>query len=201
MTKTLTAAASAVLMLSLGACSGGSDGSSSDSSSSSSASTSSSASASATGDEATAASSISDSLVRAQKASGTTSSLLAVNRRDADCIGAGFVDRIGIAKLQEYGLLTKDLEANENATALKMSAPDAATAAKVTTGCTDIKSRIIKAISSTGALPKKAKDCLKRSFRQSDIRAALTAAFQGDQTGAQEKVTGPLLKCSKVAPR
>jgi len=197
MTKTLTAAASAVLLLSLGACSGGSDSSSSDSSSS----TASSASASASGDEATAARSISDSLVRAQKASGTTSSLLSVNRKDADCIGTGFVDRIGVAKLQGYGLLTKDLKANQNAAALKMSAPDAATAARVTTGCTDIKSRLIKAISSSGSIPKKARSCLERSFRQSDIRAALTAAFQGDQTGAQEKVTGPLLKCSNAAPR
>jgi hypothetical protein len=201
MTNTVTAAAAsaAVLMLSLGACSSGSDSSSSDSSPSSSAS--SSASASATGDEATAAASISDSLVRAQKASGTTSSLLSVNRRDADCIGAGFVDRIGIAKLRKYGLLTADLKANENATALRMSAPDAATAATVTTGCTDIKTRLIKAISSTGAIPKKAKACLRRSFRQSDIRAALTAAFQGDQNGAQEKVTGPLLKCSGATTR
>ena len=38
----------------------------------------------------------------------------AVTEEQANCVGDGFVDRIGVDRLQEYGLLSEDLSSGED---------------------------------------------------------------------------------------
>lgn len=191
MSKTLTATVLAVLLLCLGGCGGSDAGDSSGSKPS--------ASAPAAQQDATAARSIADSLVKSGASAGATSQLLTVKRADADCIGKGLVDEIGTAKLQRYGLLTKDMKVGSDVQSLTMSAPDASTAARVTTGCTDLKARLLAAVSSSGSLPRSTRACISRSLDDASIRRALTNAFQGKQAAAQKALTTPLLVCAKSA--
>ncbi|MGA8994115.1 MAG: hypothetical protein WB441_07380 [Nocardioidaceae bacterium] len=154
---------------------------------------------SAAGPEAKAAASISDLLVTSQRAGGGATALLAVNREDADCIGQGFVDELGVEKLQTYGLLDADLNAVKNVDALKMNAQDARAAAAVTVDCTDIKTTIEQGINQTGNLPAKTRRCISRALDVKVIRTALSSAFEGKQTEAQRLLTKPLLTCAKSA--
>ena len=203
MTKTLTAAVLAVLMLLLTACGGGSDSDSSSSSSSSSASTSSSAATSATAsdDDAKAAKSISDSMVQATKSGSSTSQLLSLDRKDADCIGTGMVDKVGTTKLQKYGMLTEDMEAGTAMAGLKMSKADADATTGVVFGCTDVETMISKAINKTGTIPKKVQRCVDKTLTEERLRPMFTKIFQGQQAAAQEELTTPLLACAKRAQR
>ena len=199
MTKTLTAAVLAVLMLLLTACGGGSDSDSSSSSSSSSASTSSSAATTASNDDAKAAKSISDSMVQATKSGSSSSQLLSLNRKDADCIGTGMVDKVGTTQLQKYGMLTEDMEAGTAMAGLKMSKADAEATTDVVFGCTDVETMISKAINQTGTVPKKVQRCVDKTLTEERLRPMFTKIFQGQQAAAQQELTTPLLACAKRA--
>ena len=195
MTKTLTAAVFAVLLL-LTACGGGSD------SDSSSASTSSSAATSATtDDDAKAAKSIADSMVAATKSGSSSSQLLSLNQKDADCIGTGMVDKVGTAQLQKYGMLTKDMEAGTAVAGLKMSKADSEATTEVVFGCTDVEKMMSKAINKTGTIPKQVQGCVKKTLTEDRLRPMFTKIFQGKQAAAQKELTTPLLACAKRAQR
>lgn len=197
MTKTLTAAIFAVLLMLLTACGGSDSGSSSssDSSSSSSATT----SAAADKDEATAAKSIADSMMAAQSSGSSTSQLLSMDRKDADCIGTGMVDKVGTEQLQTYGMLTEDMKIGTEMSSLKMSPTDAEATTEVIFSCTDVQTMIQKAINKTGNIPKQVQGCVNKALTAERLRPMFTKIFQGKQAAATKDLTAPLLACAKKA--
>ena len=149
------------------------------------------------GDDDKAAKALSDAIMK-QQSSGTTS-ILQVKRKDADCIGTGFVDKIGTDKLEKYGVLTKDLKAKKTLTNAKMSAGDAKTASSVLFSCTDVPAMVTKAIGSSGQtknLPAGIKTCIKKAFTEDTLRPVFVDAFQGLQAEVQKDLTAPLMKCA-----
>lgn len=151
------------------------------------------------GDDAKAASSISDAIVKSQKA-GDSSSLLDVDKKDADCIGKGFVDKVGTDDLKKYGLLTKDLKTNKDLGTVKMSKGDAEGAADVLTGCTDLTSMMKKAMaSSMGSLDAKTKACVDKALNEDALHDVFVAVFSGDSTQAGQQLQKPLMKCAQQA--
>ena len=193
MIKTLTAAVLVVLLFALGAC-GGSGDSDSDSSAPKS-----SASATPDGDEATAAKSISDSLMAAQKSGDSTSQLLSMKREDADCIGEGMVDKVGTDQLQKYGMLTKDMKAGTNLSSLKMSKADAASTTDVVFGCTDVEAMMKNAMGKSGTIPKQMRGCVDKVLTEENLRPMFGKIFEGKQAAAQKELTAPLIACAKKA--
>jgi hypothetical protein len=73
-----------------------------------------------------------------------------VTQEQADCIGDGMVDRIGVEKLTDYGIITEDLKAEGRIENVEMSEGDASSAADVMSECADIKELFTSAI---GDLP------------------------------------------------
>ena len=198
MTKTLTAAVFAVLLLLLTACGGsGSDSEGSKASKSSSASP--SATASASDDEATAAASISDSLVQATASGSDASQMLTLNRKDADCIGKDMVDELGTDKLQKYGMLTEDMKVGTGLSSLKMSKPDAEATTDVVFSCTDVESMMRTAIGKSGSIPKQLRGCVNNVLTEDNLRPMFGKVFQGKQAAAQKELTAPLLACAQKA--
>ena len=150
------------------------------------------------GDDDKAAKAISDSIMKQQ--SGGASTILSVKRKDADCIGKGFVDKIGTKKLEKYGVLSKDLKAKTVLTNAKMSAGDAKSASSVLFSCTDVPAMVTKAIGSadqTKSLPASVKTCIKKAFTEDNLRPVFTDAFQGLQSEVQKDLTAPLMKCAR----
>ena len=195
MTRTLTAAVFAVLLMMLTACGGGSDSESSSDSSSSSAATSDSSSK----DDTTAASSISDSLMDAQTKGDSGTQLLSMDRKDADCIGTGLVDKVGTANLQKYGMLTKDMKAGTNLSSLTMSKADAESTTDVVFTCTDVEKMMRSAMGKSGNIPKQLQGCVNNVLTEGNLRPMFAKIFEGKQAAAQKELTAPLLACAKKA--
>ncbi len=143
-----------------------------------------------------AAQNISDSIMKAQKSSSSSSEFFSVKRKDADCIGKGFVDKIGTDQLQQYGLLDKDNKVKGNVTGLKMSAGDAKSATEVLFGCTDVQSMIKKAMANTGQVPKAMKACVDKALTEDNLRSMFNELFQGDSKAANKALVQPMTKCA-----
>ena len=151
------------------------------------------------GDDDKASKAISDSIIK-QQGSGGAGSILSMDRKDADCIGDGFVDKIGTDQLKKYGLLTKDMKTKQSVSNIKMSAGDAKSASTVLFGCTDVEKMMGKAIggsAQTKSLPASVKACISKALTEAQLRPMFTKVFQGQQTEAQRELTEPLMKCAQ----
>ncbi len=186
MKKTLTASVLGTLLLSLTACGGsGGSGSTADSSRST--------------QDVKASKSISASIMKSQKAATGSSQLFSMSQKDADCIGNGLVDKIGVKQLQTYKLLDKDLKTSGSVTNAKMSAKDAGSASGVLFGCTDVQGMMKQAITKSGNLPPAVKPCIDKTFTESNLKSAFTELFQGHQAAIQKQLAAPLMKCAMQA--
>jgi hypothetical protein len=174
MTKILTAAVLTVLALAVSAC--------------------------GSNDDAQAAQSISDSIMKSQKSSsGSTSQFFTMKRKDADCIGKGLVDKIGTDQLQKYGLLTKSNKTKKDVSAVKMSAADAKKATSTLFGCTDVEGMMQNAMDKSGSVPKAMKACVTKTLNEKNLRGMFTSIFQGQEEAAQKKLVQPMMKCAMGA--
>jgi hypothetical protein len=145
-------------------------------------------------DEATQ--NISDFLVKAQKSPDLVSRFFVVQRKEADCIAKGLVEKIGTDQLQEYGLLDKNNEVKGSVTTLKMSEGDAKAATGVLFGCTDVVTMMKKATAASGMVPKSLKSCVDTVITEDNLRALFTHIFEGDQDAARKDFVQPMTKCS-----
>jgi hypothetical protein len=145
------------------------------------------------GDDAKASKAISDSLMSSSAQKGTQ--FLDLKRKEADCIGDGFVDRIGTDQLKTYGLVTKDLKADKLVTGVKMSAADAKSATGVLFDCTDVTSMMKKTVGKSPGTSKAVQTCLNKALNEATLRTVFTSVFQGDQDGATKALTKPMTSC------
>ena len=171
MKKTLAAALLAALALALTSC-GGND------------------------DDTQAAQSISDSIMKQQKSGGTASQFFTMKRKDADCIGKGFVDKIGTDQLKKDGVLTQDNKVKQSVTNVKMSASEAKAATDVLFSCTNVENMMQTAMNKSGNVPAAMKDCVNKVLTEANLRPMFEKVFQGQQDEAQKALIGPMMKCA-----
>jgi len=175
MTKTLSAAVLTVLALLLSSCGGGG--------------------ASGSGDDARASKAISDIAMR-QDPQGPAR-FVKLQRKEADCIGKGLVDKVGTEQLQKYGLLNDDLKpTRKGLTAVRMSPADAKAATDVVFGCTDVTTRAKAAIGKSGIVPKRLGSCVDRTLTERTLRTLFTKLFEGRQQDATRALMAPLTRCA-----
>lgn len=173
MKNTLAAAAAVVLALGLTSCGGG-------------------------GDDAAASKALSDSIMKSQKSgSKDAASLLDLKQKEADCIGDGFVDKIGADQLKKYKLITADNKANKDVTGVKMSKGDAKSATDVLFDCTDVPGMMNKAMSSSGQVPEEMQACVTKALNDTTLRGMFAEVFAGNQDVAQQKLMQPMMKCAQ----
>jgi hypothetical protein len=141
-------------------------------------------------DDATASKAISDSIIKSQKGSTGQTQILDLKKKEADCIGDGLVDDIGTERLQKYKLLTKDLKAGKQVTAVTMNAADAKSATGVLFTCTDVPKMMQTAVAKTGQLPASMKTCVNKALNEKNLRPMFEKQFNGKG----EEATQGLLK-------
>jgi hypothetical protein len=168
MRRTLAVTALAALCLSLTAC-GSSD------------------------DDETAAKAISDSIMREQD--GAAADVFAMKRPEADCIGDGFVEEIGVDQLQEYGFISEDLKA-EPMTSVSMETADAEAATGVLFGCADVTALMSEALAAGQQVDEKTQKCLEDVLTEEKLRTMFTLMFSGKQDEANQEVVRPLMECA-----
>lgn len=171
MKTTMAAAAATLLALSLSSCGGN--------------------------DDAEAAKALSASIMKSQSSSGNEASqLLSLKKKEADCIGDGLVDKIGTDQLREYKLLTKDNEAGQDVTTVKMSEGDAKATTNVLFDCTDVPGMMKKAMNSSGQVPAEMQDCVNKVLSDEALRGMFTHVFQGNEEQARKDLIQPMMKCA-----
>lgn len=168
MRRTLAAAAIAALTLTLTAC-GGSE------------------------DDATASKAISDSIMKEQ--GGAAADVFTMERPEADCIGDGFVEEIGVEQLQEYGFITEDLKA-EPMTSVTMETADAEAATGVLFDCADVTELMSEAMAAGQQVDAKTRKCLEEVLTEDKLRTMFTLMFSGKQDQANQEVVRPLMECA-----
>lgn len=141
------------------------------------------------GDDADAAKALSDEIMSQSDDS------FQVDREQADCLGEGFVEELGVDQLQEYGLLTDDLEADSDLGDVKMSKADADAAAGVFVDCVDIGELLTGSMGLEG-MDQSVIDCVSDVMTDDVAREAMAASFRGeDESAALNELMAPLQAC------
>jgi hypothetical protein len=139
---------------------------------------------------------ISDQIMAQQKSDAQTSQFFTMDRKDANCIGDGLVDKIGTDQLRQYGVLTKQNKANKDVTGVKMSTKDAKAATDVLFVCTDVESMMQKAMANSGQVPDTMKACMNKVLTEGNLRTMFQKVFEGSPEEAQQALITPLMKCT-----
>jgi hypothetical protein len=145
------------------------------------------------GDDEAAAKAISDSIMKEQE--GAQQSVFTMKREEADCIGEGFVDRIGVDKLKEYEFLSEDLKAKPM-TNIVMETEDAESATDVLFDCADVEGLMNEALASGAQMDERTKACLDEVLTEDKLKSMFTLMFSGEQEKANQEVIEPLTKCA-----
>jgi len=150
-------------------------------------------------DEQTAADNLAAQIVRSGQVSGESSAQDAVTAGQARCIAEGAVGRIGLASLQDYGIVTADLKVNKEIQGVAMSGDDASALADVFVGCIDAEGLFEKKF--LAALPGKpdpaAEACVRKAVDTASVTAVLSASFQGRTGGVYERLQKKVSACTR----
>ncbi len=107
-----------------------------------------------------------------------------VTDEQAGCVSDGMVDEVGVEKLQEYELLTDELEISKDAQPTTMEQGDAESLAGVIVDCVDMEKMFEEQFAS-GAMAEQLtgeqQDCLRDAVDSDVIKSALADSFQGKQ--------------------
>lgn len=141
-------------------------------------------------DEAKAAEAISASMMDAEAGDALT-----VDQTEADCVGEGLVDRIGVEKLQEYGMLTEDLEINESVTGTTLEEADADSAADVIIGCVDAQALFAEQFAGDDSVTPEQQECLNEALDDETLKGMFSLIFQGKEDEATQDLVTPLMAC------
>lgn len=118
---------------------------------------------------------------------------------DADCIAERLVDELGVDRLKKSGLLTEDLEVDEELGSMKMEKKDADTAAKAITGCTDMEERYEQVLTASAQVDAATKKCVTDVITEDVAEKVLAGEFRGDSKVRNELLMKPLMECAKKA--
>lgn len=131
----------------------------------------------------------------ADKLMSSTDGAFSFEQEQADCIGKGMVDEIGVDQMQEIGLLNEDLEAEDSPDGVEMNKEDAEVTADVFMECVDIGD-LLQEQMELGDLPAETADCIDEALSDDVVREFLAAAFQGeDEEGSATALLEPLQEC------
>lgn len=143
------------------------------------------------GDEAEAAEAISQAMVE------DSGSEFAVDEEQADCVGEGLVDELGVDKLQEYGIVTEDLTVEQSVTNanVTMEEQDADNAAGVIVGCIDTQTILAEELSAGGDMSEEQQECIGEALDDEALTTMFSLIFQGKEDEATQDLMGPLMSC------
>jgi hypothetical protein len=203
MSKVVPAALAAVVALTLAGCGGGSGASGTSAKASPSQGgrhTSSSpagpgATASRSSEDAKASDAIAHSFM-ASPGSGGGDGLLGLDRKDARCIGLGVVDKLGIRKLEKYGVLSKHLNGKGSVDQVQLSPADARTTTAVLFTCADVTGMIWKAVGKGGQVPVRVRPCVRKALGEDNLRPVFVSYFEGRKQVAQKSLVRPIMACA-----
>lgn len=140
-------------------------------------------------DDAKAAEAISQSMQEASDDEFT------VDGEQADCVGEGLVDKVGVDKLQDYGMLTDDLTVEESVTDVTMEKADADAAAEVFISCIDAEKMMAEQFAADETITEDQQECIGEVLDDEALTSMFSLIFQGKEDEATGELMGPLMAC------
>lgn len=141
-------------------------------------------------DEARAAEAIAASMMDAEDGDALT-----VDQAEADCVGEGLVDRIGVDKLKDYGLINDDMTLNESVTDMTMDEADATSAADVIVGCVDAQALFAEQFAADDTITPEQQECISEALDDETIKGMFSLIFQGKAEQATQELMAPMMSC------
>lgn len=118
-----------------------------------------------------------------------------VDQEQADCVGEGMVDRVGVDQLREYGLLTEDLEMATGVTDVQMEEGDADEAADVLVSCIDAQAMFADQFAMDDTIGEEEQECLNDVMDDEALTNLFSMMFQGREDEAMNDLIEPLMSC------
>ena len=115
-------------------------------------------------------------------------------QEQADCVGDGFVEEIGVDQLQQYGIITEDFEASDKPIETKLAGEDADGAGKVLVDCVDAAQLFKDAMLTGRELSSEVESCIDDALTDDVLTRFFAATFSEDQAAAAA-ATAPLQEC------
>lgn len=118
-----------------------------------------------------------------------------VDEEQADCVGEGLVDEIGVDQLQEYGMLTDDLTVNESVGQVTMEEGDADSAAEVLVGCLDAETMMAEQLGADDTMTEEQRECMADVLDDDALTTLFSLMLQGKEEEATGDLMEPLMAC------
>lgn len=118
-----------------------------------------------------------------------------VDQTQGDCVGKGLVDKIGVDKLKDYGLLSADLTVDEDVTDVTMDQADADSAADVFVSCLDAATMMGEELAADEELTAEQQACVADVLDEEALKGMFSLIFQGKEDEATGQIMGPLMSC------
>lgn len=116
--------------------------------------------------------------------------------QQAGCIANGMVDDVGVDKLQEYDLLTEELEINQDANPTDMAAEDADALAGVFVDCIDVEEMFASQMGSgEQELTEEQQQCVTEAIDEEAMKDGLSASFQGEEDEGFTAMQQEMMAC------
>ena len=149
-------------------------------------------------DEQKAADNLSAQIIRSGSMSQPVSEN-SVTEEQADCIAEGAVAEVGLAELQEYGIVTDDLLVNKSIQGVEMDAEDADALAGVFIECIDAEALFEGRF--LAGLPKRGSEqdrraCVQEAVVVDAVQEVLAASFRGAPADAYADMQQAVSSCA-----
>lgn len=118
-----------------------------------------------------------------------------VDQGQADCVGEGLVDGIGVDQLQEYGLLTDDLEVDNSVGEVTMEESDADSAADVIVNCINAQEMLVEQLGADDSLGEQEQACINEVLDDEALTRLFSMMFQDREDEATTELLTPLMDC------
>jgi hypothetical protein len=148
-------------------------------------------------DEQEAADNLAFQIIRSGDMSGNDSES-PVGEEEAGCIAEGAVTEVGLAELQEYGIVTEDLLVNKGIQGVEMNAEHADALAGVFVDCIDAEALFEKRFLAglPGEANKDERECVEEAVSVDAVRKVLSASFQGGRAPAYAAMQKAVSSCA-----
>jgi hypothetical protein len=149
-------------------------------------------------DEQKAAENLSAQIIRSGSMSQPESES-SVTKEQAGCIAEGAVAEVGLAELQEYGIVTKDLLVNKSIQGVEMNAQHADALAGVFVECIDAEALFEDRF--LAGLPKRGSEqdrraCVQEAVSVDAVQKVLAASFRGARADAYADMQQAVSSCA-----
>lgn len=102
-----------------------------------------------------------------------TQSTVPLTQKEADCIGAGLVSKIGVDRLSSIDFEETDVQ-------FDLSEKEAGDAAGVMVDCVDLQASLAKSFAEDGTISESSAKCLAGKFDDDTLKGLFTDVFQGN---------------------